>query len=274
MKQVLLIITFLLSTFTLAAQKKKVAVFESFGTSVTDDVRQAVVDVLEEGIFNSKQYTVLEREQIEGVQKEFEFQQTGMVDDAQLSKMGKASGADYTCFASITAFGSNYQIACKLIETESAEMKYSKSMRTKRGMDDLGEVLEFIANEMFSGKDFKAQQAASSDILCPKCGQDGDEYVDAYISPNDEEATTQTNAITLCKSKGDDWYLPNKDELKAIYKNQQQIVANGGKKFQRKDYWTSSQRNNYDAYNINFSTGDLEYYAKTSSNVFRCLRLP
>jgi hypothetical protein len=274
MKPFLLIITVFLFSINLSAQKKKVAVFESFGTSITSDMKQAVVDVIQEGIFNSEQYTVLERTQIAGVMKEFEFQNTGLVDDEQLLKMGKAAGADYTCFASITSFGTNFQIACKLIEAESAELKYSKSMRTKKGMDDFGEVLEFIANEMFSGKKFTTTSQQRQEINCPKCCKDGNEYADCYVSEKDETSTTWDEAIKVCENKGDGWYLPNKEELLKIYGSRMVITNESGKKFQAKDYWSSSQRNSYDKYSVNFNTGNLVYYSKTASNVFRCLRLP
>jgi hypothetical protein len=274
MKSFLLLIVFLFCLVPLSAQKKKVAVFESFGTSITDDMKQAVVDVIQEGIFNSQQYTVLERTQIAGVMKEFEFQNTGVVDDEQLLKMGKAAGADYTCFASITAFGSNFQIACKLIEAESAELKYSKSMRTKSGMDDFGEVLEFIANEMFSGKSFTVSaQKQIPEIKCPKCCKDGDGYVDGYISESDEAAATWEEAMAFCKNKGADWYLPDRGELRAVYNRRSDIENNGGKKFQSKDYWSSSKRNNFDIYYVNFKNGSEGYYDKTARNLFRCVRL-
>jgi hypothetical protein len=258
----------------LSAQKKKVAVFESFGTSINDEIKQAVVDVIQEGIFNSQQYTVVEREQVAGIVKEFNFQATGMVDDRQMAEIGKASGAEYSCFASITSIGSNYQIACKLLEVETMELKYSKSVRTKRGLDEFMEVLDFIANEMFSGKKFTASgQPRAQAIQCPRCCNNGGEFVDGYIGEKDEAPATWAEAIKACKSKGDNWYLPTKEELQKIYTARSSISGEGWKNFQTKDYWSASQRNNYDGYSISFSTGRTEYYAKTSRNIFRCLQL-
>jgi hypothetical protein len=268
-----ILVFLLLGSMNLSAQKKKVAVFESFGTSIDEEIKQAVVDVIQEGIFNSQQYTVVEREQVAGVMKEFDFQGTGMVDDQQMAKIGKASGADYTCFASITSIGSNFQIACKLIEVETMELKYSKSVRTKRGVDEFMEVLDFIANEMFSGKKFTASgQPQPQDIKCPKCCNDAGEYIDGYISEKDEAPATWAEAIKACENKGDNWYLPTREELQRIYSARASITSAGSRKFQAKDYWSASQRNNQDGYSISFSTGRMEYYAKTARNVFRCLR--
>ncbi|MDR3351124.1 MAG: DUF1566 domain-containing protein [Prevotellaceae bacterium] len=270
-----ILLLLLLGNIPLSAQKKKVAVFESFGTSITDDIKQAVVDVIQEGIFNSQQYTVVEREQVEGIMKEFNFQSTGMVDDQQMAKIGQASGADYTCFASITAFGSNFQIACKLLEVETMELKYSKSVRTKRGIDDFGEVLEFVANEMFSGKKFTAAgQPQAQAIACPRCCNDGGAFVNGYISEKDETSASWVEAVKTCENKGDRWYLPTKEELQKIYAVRASITGEGWEKFQVKDYWSASQRNNHEGYAVNFSTGRTEYYAKTFRNVFRCLQLP
>jgi hypothetical protein len=273
MRTVILILL-LLGSVRLQAQKKKVAVFESFGTSITDDIKQAVADVIQEGIFNSQQYTVVEREQVAGIVKELDFQATGMVDDRQMAQIGKASGADYTCFASITAFGSNFQIACKLLEVETMELKYSKSVRTKKGIDDFGEVLEFIAGEMFSGKKFTASgQPQPQAVKCPLCCDDGGNYVDGYIGEKDEAPAAWNEAIKACEAKGDSWYLPSREELQRIYAARASITGAGGKNFQPKDYWSASQRNNFDGYSINFGSGRTEYYAKTSRNIFRCLQL-
>ena len=56
-----------------------------------------------------------------------------------------------------------------------------------------------------------------------------------------------------------DWYLPSKDELNKLYLNR---IAIGG--FASSTYWSSSEFDDYNAWSLNFSTGneisDYKYY--------------
>ncbi len=262
-----LLILCVLFPFTITAQKKQIAIFNSYGSSVNEDIATAVRDALQEGIVKSKKYEVLEREQIEGVQKEFVFQANAS--DEELEKWAKKTpDADYCCFASVTKIGANYQVACKLIEANSSyKVIFMDSQRTKRGEEDLTTILEFIANEMFSGRSGKAT------VHCPNCCKDGNSYVNCEISLSDERPATYEDAVSTCENKGDGWSLPNKDELQKIYQNKYLITDNGGKKFQSTDYWSSSNRNNYESYSVSFNSGNVVFYSKLEKNPFRCVRL-
>jgi hypothetical protein len=267
MKKILLLI-FILCPFILLAQKKRVAIFNSYGNNVSEDIRIAARDALQEGFVKSGKYEVLEREQIEDVQKEFIFQANAS--DEELQKWAqKTPDADYCCFANITKVGVNYQIACKLIEANSSyKFIFADSKRTKNGEDELIDILEFIANEMFSGR------AGKATIPCPSCCKEGNGYVDCAISFSDERATTYEEAISICENKGDGWSLPNREELQKIYSNRHVIIneEEGNRKFQLSDYWSSSKRNNYESYSLNFSNGHITFYSKLEKNPFRCIK--
>jgi len=253
----------LLCTLSLQAQKRTVAIFDG---SVPEEFKMAVRDALQEGIVKSRRYEVLEREQIESVQKEMVFQ--AQATDEELIKWAEqAKGADYVCFANVAKFGSNYQVSCKLIEAGSSyKIVFMESQRTKRGEEDLGSVLEFIANEMFSGRSGKAV------VHCPNCCMDGSSYVDCEIAVSDERPAGYEDAVNTCEDKGDGWSLPDREELQAIYRNQRLIVNEGGRKFQSSDYWSSSKRNNYESFSIDFRSGNSVFYSKLEKNVFRCVR--
>jgi len=261
MRRFVLLLIVLFATNALQAQKKLVAVFDSYGSSVSEEVRIAVRDALQEGIVKSRKYEVLEREQIESVQKEYIFQSNAS--DEELQGWSKLVSADYTCFANVTKIGSNYQVACKLIEASSSyKIVFMDSYRTKGGEEELMTGLEFIANEMFSGRSGKAT------IPCHNCcGSD-----ECEISLSDEKKETYEVALSICENKGDGWSLPSKEELINIYKNKQNIIDAGGRKFESADYWSSTKRNNYEAFAVSFSSGVEEYYSNLERNHFRCIR--
>jgi formylglycine-generating enzyme required for sulfatase activity len=130
-------------------EKKKVAVVPTVG-SVSDDVRGAVQDALEESVANSGGYTLVARgTNYEQALQEFKFQETGAVADNQLKEFGSAVGADFVCYATLRRIGSNYRISYKMIDVATLEVLKASSKSTKNGEDDLLNIINVIAGEMF-----------------------------------------------------------------------------------------------------------------------------
>jgi TolB-like protein len=127
MKKVIIFLIALLPAMTGWAQqdyRKKVAVVPATGNDVTQSVRDGVTDGLTTAIVRSGQYRVLTRDDFDKVLAEIKFQQTGFVDDKQLTELGHALGADYVCFASIREFipGKEYSITYKLIDVATGQI--------------------------------------------------------------------------------------------------------------------------------------------------------
>lgn len=124
----LLILSITLSTYGFS--QKKVAVFNP--TGIDDEV---VIEVAREtlihSIISSANYTLLEREQIEQVMKENQYQASGMVDDSQISEIGKQAGAEYVCVGTVHLLGNKYFFSARLVDVETAQAtvsgKYSDS---------------------------------------------------------------------------------------------------------------------------------------------------
>jgi hypothetical protein len=74
----------------------------------------------------------------------------GLVDDSQISEIGKRMGANYVFVSSITLLGSNYHISCKMIEVQTARIEKQKTTQTKKGTTDIIEVTQAIVKSMFS----------------------------------------------------------------------------------------------------------------------------
>lgn len=246
-------------TLVVQAQKKTVAVEVKKEENIDKSMSEAFRDVLQEGIYKSRLYDVFAREEdMEMVQQEAVFQMNAT--DEEIAKWGEALGADCVCYASIKKIASNYQISCKLVEANlSHKLLFIESVRIK-GEDGWNNVLEFIANEMFSGRSGKAT------MPCPGCCKDGD----CEISISDEKAASYEEANKICEDKGEGWSLPGKEELLTIYGKKIEIAKNG-KNFKSEDYWSASYRNNYEAYAINFSNGKELFYSKHEKNIFRCI---
>ena len=87
----------------------------------------------------------------------------------------------------------------------------------------------------------------------------------------DMGAMTWNQAMSACNGLSyggyDDWYLPNKEELYAMY---QKISSIGG--FSNTYYWSSTEYTSYTACSLYFSTGSTYSHYKSDTNRVRCVR--
>ena len=152
----LIIITILIVS-SLNAQDKKVAVFDPAG-EVSISTKNIVREEISSAIVSSAGYAVLERQLINKVLEENKFQMGGMVDDSQISEMGKMMGANYVLVSSIEKMeNGNLYISCKLIEVLTSRVEKQKTAQTQKRSDDLVSVVKNMVTEMFGGKVIKQQ---------------------------------------------------------------------------------------------------------------------
>ena len=131
-----------------AQQERKVAVFDPAGT-----VEKALLEIVREEIssvvVNTSGYTVLERQLINKVLEENRFQESGLVNDEQVSDIGKRMGADYVFVTAISMLGTNYYISCKMIEVATARIEKQSTGTTTKGMDDIPQTTQNIVRRLF-----------------------------------------------------------------------------------------------------------------------------
>jgi TolB-like protein len=189
MKRIILcVLVFMLTSGVVTSQsqeKKKVAVVPTVG-AVSDDIKGAVQDALEEGIANSQYYTLVGREtNYEQALREFEFQETGAVDDNQLKEFGRALSADLVCYANMRKVGANYRISYKMVDVTTIEVPQAGSKSTKNGETDLLDVINAIAEEMF-GSEYSQQsrQEAIEKLALMIHIPDRSEYMSPAVKEN------------------------------------------------------------------------------------------
>ena len=149
MKKVIITSVIAILSLTAMAQDKKVAVFDPAG-SVESAIKEIVREEISSIIVNSGGYTVLERQLIDKVLEENKFQTGGLVDDSQISEIGKRMGANMVFVTNITPMGNNFYISCKMIDVMTARIDKQKTAQTQRGSTDLMPVVQKMVNEMFA----------------------------------------------------------------------------------------------------------------------------
>jgi len=137
-----------------ANNKKTVAVITAEGESVSKDIRIGVTNGLQEGVFNSGEYTLLARgTAFEKALSEMKFEQSGAVSDDQLTAFGHAAGAEFVCYATISKYSEiSYLISYKMINVASGEIVKVGSEPVRNGVDGLLTATENIAKKLFSSR--------------------------------------------------------------------------------------------------------------------------
>ncbi|MGC9374990.1 MAG: CsgG/HfaB family protein [Bacteroidales bacterium] len=155
-KRKLLFIFFVFGSIVMAQgqEDQKVAVFDPVG-DVSQNLKIVIREELSNAVVNTLGFTVLERELINKVLAENEFQMKGHVDDSQIGELGKKMGANYVSYASISLVGGNYYISCKMVDVKTARIERQNTGITEHGLDDLFSVVSTVSRAMLQ------QQATS-----------------------------------------------------------------------------------------------------------------
>jgi len=139
----------------LAQQERKVAVFDPAG-KVEEALLEIVREEISSVVVNTTGYTVLERQLINKVLEENKFQESGLVNDEQVSDIGKRMGADYVFVTTISPLGGNYYISCKMIEVATARIEKQSTGTTTAGINDIPQTTQYIVRRLF-GEDVQQQ---------------------------------------------------------------------------------------------------------------------
>jgi len=164
----------LLVGFTATAQSKKVAIFDPAG-SVDKNIKEIVREEISSIIVNAGGYTVLERSLINKVLEESKFQQSGLVEDSQVSEMGKRMGANIVFVSSVTRMSSSsYYVSCKVIDVQTARIEMQRTAQTQQGVSDLLQAVQRMVRLMFKPALLTTKLTATGrrvyagDIMLPK----------------------------------------------------------------------------------------------------------
>jgi len=133
------------------AENQRVAVFDPAGNAERH-INEIVREIFSSVIVNTDGYVVLERSLIDRVLAENLFQAEGLVDDAQISEMGRMMGANLAFVTSLTRMGDgNFFISARLIDVMTARIEKQQTARTSRATEtELITTAERLAGEMFA----------------------------------------------------------------------------------------------------------------------------
>ena len=141
-------------------QPKKVAVYVSGGEE--EGFGEFVGAYLVDAITYNDGYTAVERtaEFLKALNKEHEYQRSGMVDDEQIAKLGKQFGTKLVCMVKIGNVNDKSFVQARLLEVETATVRNSTKPFLFT-LDDLEEVCVSVATQLLTeNKDSRTIQSA------------------------------------------------------------------------------------------------------------------
>lgn len=130
----------------------KVAVLDAVVPETMDKaVVVPITDKIAEEIVNSKQYSVLDRANVEQVLREKEFQVSGMVQDSDIKQAGKYLGADFVVVARVSLVEGTYFISAKMIDVESGAIFAQVSDQEEGKASVLIKIAERVGRKLMTG---------------------------------------------------------------------------------------------------------------------------
>jgi len=131
MKQIIILLSLLLSLQFLSAQEQKlrVAVFDPTSSSVAIDggTKEAVRELISSVFVNTGKYNMVERSMLQQVMKEQKMSNTDEFDDTQATTLGKLVSANKVILSVVSMVGGRNMLSIKVIDVETATIDQQKT---------------------------------------------------------------------------------------------------------------------------------------------------
>ncbi|MDR1344074.1 MAG: penicillin-binding protein activator LpoB [Tannerellaceae bacterium] len=177
MKQLIVLILLLFTGLTAKAQYS-VAIFDPAGRALSETTKTLIVGEISRIVMNNNRFILVEREMINHVLREHNFQAVYTDPDAAVAA-GRMIGADYVCIIKVVDESGQYFIECRFVDVETAQVVvYGMGMATSRSITDIrlgareaavglasGETARAIRNEVSERKKRESSNARESSRL-------------------------------------------------------------------------------------------------------------
>lgn len=110
--------------------KLRIAVFDptssSSGASIEEGMKIAVREIISSTIVNKSDYDIVERSLLEKIMQEQAFSNSGAVNDADATEIGKLAGANKIVISVVTLAGGHNMLSVKMIDVKTAKVERQK----------------------------------------------------------------------------------------------------------------------------------------------------
>ena len=247
-------------------KKMAVATFDITGNAINKDEADGITELYIAELVSTGKVSVVDRANFDKLIKEMKFQAGDWSDKEKTAELGNAANAQLIARGQIIKLGSKLYLSATVIDVKTA-IVVSSAKKQFNGLDDVFDLLPQFSKDVVESLSLKI-----GDI-----GPGGGTvfYIEgskAYECSEILGSATWSSAFDLCKNFHgggyDDWYLPSKDELNAIYVSLRKTGKISGNDW----YWSSSPYNNDRAWAQRFSDGYQDTYGKYGTCCVRAVR--
>lgn len=124
------------------ASRPRIAIFDCLtkSTAVNEDTKIAVRETISAEVVKGGMYDVVERSLLEQVMKEQGFQYSGVVDESQITEIGKITGANKIILPVVTSPAENmFMLSIKLLDVKTGNVERQETSELLQGYPALFE---------------------------------------------------------------------------------------------------------------------------------------
>ena len=151
----------------IAWAQPKVAVLDAaIPKDMDTSVIVPVTDKITEALVSSERYTVLDRDNIDSVLKEREFQLSDMVSDQDAAIAGKYLGADFVVIIKVQKIGDTYYVSGKMIDVKSGVIATESSAQREGKLSTLIGLAQEVGDNLSGTSEIgnTARQKANGEV--------------------------------------------------------------------------------------------------------------
>jgi hypothetical protein len=144
----ILVLCLVAGAATMVAQPK-VAVFDPV-CDLPENNKTLLREKISGVITSSNKYLAVERSLIAKVMEESKFQSQGLVDENQLTELGRKAGADLVCLVTGVRLGGDYYLSIKLVNLATARIEQQRTGQTPDYGNNVETLVQQLATEIFT----------------------------------------------------------------------------------------------------------------------------
>ena len=150
-RPLLVLILLIISSLSLSAQNKKVAVWDTKCTdnSITSMQRVMVRGGMEAAVANAPGYIGFDRASFDAIIKEHNFQRSGAVSDNDIRRLGEMAGVQYIIVPEAMADGKDFYIIVKMLDVESGEFGAAYEELCSNSAADIKRACTKLGSQLF-----------------------------------------------------------------------------------------------------------------------------
>ena len=249
MKKISVFVLAIMCASVVCGKDRKVAVFDPTG-SVDYTIKEIVREEISSVVVSTSGYTLLARQLVNEVLKEYEFQ----VEESRITEIGARMGANLVLVSNLVIMGDgNYYISCKLINVFTDRVEKQQTGQTNRGSEDLIAVVKKMVSEMLITEVKSTEtpnQSVSSSNKKEEEKRKKEEQEKQQLA-----ILLSTPPISVCglevmigdlpgkykwsqalRACPEGWRLPTANELQCICEQKKRV----GLEFKGRQYWSST----------------------------------